>query len=90
LETINLHASPARRITLEIVSVRVERVQDISEEDAEAEGINCADPFKVPYRGLYIADAPLRYAFLWDSINAKRGFGWDKNPWVWVIEFKRV
>lgn len=33
-----------------------------------------------------------RFGFqqLWDSINAKRGYGWDKNPWVWVIEFRRV
>ena len=27
---------------------------------------------------------------LWDSINKKRGYGWDKNPWVWVVEFKRI
>jgi hypothetical protein len=30
------------------------------------------------------------YECLWDSINAKRGYGWDENPWVWVIEFERV
>ena len=30
------------------------------------------------------------FRVLWDSINAKRGFGWDVNPWVWVIEFKKV
>lgn len=30
------------------------------------------------------------FAMLWDNINAKRGFGWDANPWVWVVEFRRV
>jgi hypothetical protein len=30
------------------------------------------------------------YSELWEMINAKRGFGWDANPWVWVIEFKRI
>ena len=80
----------ASRIRLEIASVRVERVRDISEKDAEAEGIDCTEPFKVPYRGQYMATPELRFSFLWDSINAKRGFGWDVNPWVWRIEFKRL
>lgn len=68
----------ASRITLEVVSVRVERVQDITPEDARAEGIE----------HLY---APRNaFASLWDSINAKRGAGWTVNPWVWVVEFKVV
>jgi hypothetical protein len=75
----------ASRITLEIVNIRVERVQDISEEDAKAEGTkglydDWAGPGKLTYRKPYKA--------LWDSINSKRGYGWDVNPWVWVIEFK--
>lgn len=79
------------RITLEIVSVRVERVQDISEADAIAEGI---DEWEEMFRcgtdsdPCWTRDARLAYAWLWDSINAKRGFGWDTNPWVWVVEFK--
>jgi hypothetical protein len=68
----------ASRITLEIVNVRVERVQDISEEDAKAEGVTCPS-FINPRQAYYD---------LWDSINAERGYGWDVNPYVWVIEFK--
>ena len=74
----------ASRITLEITGVRVERVQDISEEDARAEGI--PDEYRAGHRIYYRP----RFKTLWDSINAKRGFGWDSNPWVWVVEFKRV
>lgn len=73
----------ASRITLEIVSIRVERVQAISRGDATCEG--CPFP--------NMADGPNPkwwFRDLWDSINAKRGYGWDANPWVWVIEFKRV
>jgi hypothetical protein len=71
----------ASRITLEIVNVRVERVQEITETGAILEGVD-ASKYEKSYR----------YAFtqLWDSINAKRGFGWDANPWVWVLEFKKV
>jgi hypothetical protein len=67
----------ASRILLEITNVRVERVQEISVADAKAEGV-C---------GL---SARAEFLMLWDSINAKRGFGWDANPWVWVIEFRRT
>jgi len=70
----------ASRITLEVTGVRVEQLQEISESDAQAEGV---DPIvaKVPTH----RDA---YRYLWDEIN---GVGsWNANPWVWVIEFKRV
>jgi hypothetical protein len=66
------------RLTLEIVSVRVERLNDISPEDAQAEGIEPGDG----RRG--------RFRVLWDSINAKRGYPWTSDPWVWVIEFKKI
>jgi hypothetical protein len=72
----------ASRITLEITRIRAERVQDISEEDCIAEGIKDS--------GLGVVDLLLSYAVLWDSINAKRGYSWESNPWVWVIEFKRL
>lgn len=76
----------ASRIMLEITSVLVERVQDISEDDAKAEG---AAPSIV---GTDLEHLKYRAGFqsLWDSINAKRGFGWETNPWLWVIKFKRV
>jgi len=73
------------RITLEIVSVRVERLQDISESDAAAEGVK-----GIPRsRDLFPTD-DFRYPFkmLWESINGAGS--WDANPWVWCIEFKQV
>ena len=73
------------RITLEVTRIYAERVQEISEADAIAEGIK-RDMY--PIDGLY--QPQQLYAELWDSINAKRGYGWDVNPWVWVIEFRRI
>lgn len=86
------------RITLEITDVRVERVQDISEEDAKAEGIapakSCPVGDRRPWSGdlgrTWWSDPRIAFLTLWDSINAKRGFGWDVNPFVWVIAFKRI
>jgi hypothetical protein len=69
----------AARITLEVTDVRVERLQAISEADAVAEGI---DPV------LYRKSAQAGYRDLWEAING-RGT-WGNNPWVWVVEFKRV
>jgi hypothetical protein len=69
----------ASRITLEVTDVRVERVQNITDEDALAEGVD---------QDGYIPR--VQFKNLWDSINAKRGAGWDVNPWVWVIEFERI
>lgn len=72
----------ACRLVLEIESIRVERLQEISGEDAVAEGVRSL----LPYNGI----AQCEFLELWDSINAKRGFDWDANPWVWVVEFKRA
>lgn len=73
----------ASRITLEITDIRLERVQDISEEDVLAEGV-----LQMGFvdRGGYYSG----FADLWDSIYASSGIGWDTNPWVWVIHFKVV
>lgn len=76
----------ASRITLEITSVRVERLQDISEEDAKADGCE---------RGLFEVEkcngwTPFRLGFclLWDNINGPGS--WDLNPWVWCVSFRRI
>ncbi len=63
----------ASRLVLEITQLRVERLQKITDEDVLKEGITLQEDFKA----------------LWNSINVERGFGWNKNPWVWVIEFKK-
>lgn len=84
----------ASRINLEITGVRVERVQEITEEDSRAEGIidgGCLNCGKSEPCGCANPEPDARDAFiwLWNSINEKRGFGWDANPWVWVVEFRR-
>jgi hypothetical protein len=78
----------ASRILLEVTEVRVQRVQDISEEDAKAEGVT--DHFPATECN---SDRPYRegYAHLWDSINGKRpGCAWADNPWVWAVTFRRI
>ena len=86
----------ASRIDLEVVSVRVERLQDLTEEDAKAEGIEkgntyyYGDPHPVKGSPKCYNTAKEAFAGLWDSLNAKRGFGWEQNNWLWVVEFKRI
>jgi hypothetical protein len=72
----------ASRILLEVADIRVERLQDIREEDAKAEGV-----VDIIFQSLTRRDL---FAALWNKINAKRGYGWDTNPWVWVVSFKPV
>lgn len=83
----------ACRIVLQLTGVRIERLQDISESDAAAEGVE-SEFANAPFAGTFgsLCGRQHRYGYqtLWDSLNAKRGFGWDSNPWVWVVEFKRV
>ena len=97
----------ASRISLEILAVRVEQLNDISKADAEAEGIEGinrpigGDDYETYWRDYSLSDADadgwpyLRdgkqvesYKTLWEKINGKGS--WDENPWVWVVEFKRI
>jgi len=82
----------ASRITLEITEVRVERVQEISEGDARAEGVSWPEGAQESNIRKWGSEqtARMRFADLWDSINAKRGYSWESNPWVWVITFRRM
>lgn len=75
----------ASRILLDISRVRVERVRDISYEDIDAEGTPPV-PGQISYRNDYYQRLK-DFEHLWDSLYAKRGFGWAINPWVWVIEW---
>ena len=68
------------RILLEVNGVRVERLQDISEADAAAEGVDCIRDLDPTYR-----DA---YRHLWKDLNGAGS--WEANPWVWVVGFKRL
>ncbi|MBU5667242.1 hypothetical protein KQJ14_17800, partial [Enterobacteriaceae bacterium S32_ASV_15] len=83
----------ASRILLEITDVRVERLNDISEEDARAEGIidggclNCGEPEPCGCANPE-PDATDAFAYLWQSIYGQEN--WNANPWVWVIEFNRI
>lgn len=74
----------ASRLTLEITGVRVQQLQEISEEDAKAEGAE----WQMVTAESYI-DARQDFAEKWDSINGKRA-PWASNPWVWAISFRRV
>lgn len=89
----------AARLFLTVKNIRVERLQDISEEDAIKEGIKefkltASNGVTLLY-GLNAEQSVMNYtaksAFedLWDSINKVRGYGWDTNCWTWVVEFER-
>lgn len=90
----------ASRLTLRVTDVRVQRVQEISEADAVAEGIERLksrrgfyDPTKskgVVHLGEYFDWATDAFGVLWDSLNAKRGYGWDENPWVAAYTFEVI
>lgn len=76
----------AARIFLRVTNVRVERLWDITETDVRKEGFS--DHFDIETDTFY----PCGYFFkhTWNSLYAKRGLGWDTNPWVWVYEFEMI
>lgn len=93
LETEKWHPSIfmprwASRITLEITNIRVERVWGIRRDKKNW----IAEGYTKPFEGTitWALEADRWFAKLWDSINAKRGYSWESNPWVWVIEFKKI
>ncbi|MEA4865332.1 MAG: hypothetical protein VB088_08040 [Sphaerochaeta sp.] len=71
------------RLTLEITDIRVERLPDITNDDARAEGII---PEIIAGHAYYLGE----FHDFWNSLNAKRGYPWESNPWVWAISFKVV
>ena len=71
----------ASRITLVILNVRMERLQEITPEDVRSEGV-----IEEAGDGLELRD---KFANIWDSIYEKK-LPWSSNPWVWVIEFRRI
>ncbi len=70
----------ASRITLEVTNVDVERLGAMTPEEAIAEGISHE-------KGV---DPIVTFAKLWDSLNEKRGFSWQSNPWIWILRFRKV
>ena len=90
----------ASRLTLEVTGVRVERLQATTPRDCAAEGImlqrwideEAGKPLPQHDPGEEADGEELLQKFrkLWDRLNAKRGFGWDVNPWVWKVEFRRI
>lgn len=82
----------AARIWLKVTDVRVERLQDITDDGAKAEGANWKNGKNVGWEEKMKRTAVERFAEIWDSTIKKSDldrYGWNANPWVWVIEFER-
>jgi hypothetical protein len=80
----------AARIWLEITKVRVEKLQEITEEDAKAEGCPSIMTRDINYQLIDGVIPTFWFEEKWNDLNTKRGYGWDSNCWVWVLEFKKV
>ena len=84
----------AARSIYQYASIDVERVQEISRDDAKAEGVSGV--WKNPpekgehYSRVMLNPYVANYSVLWDEINAERGYPWDSNPWVWVLGYVPV
>ena len=82
----------AARIWLKVTNVRVERLQDITDDGAKAEGANWKNGQNVGWEEKMKRTATERFAEIWNSTIKKSDldrYGWEANPWVWVIEFER-
>ena len=80
----------ASRLWLEVVEIQAQRLQDITEADAMAEGVTIH--LDAVMAGAVAQDTPARMEFwsLWNSIHNKDGLGWERNPFVWVVTFKQL
>lgn len=81
----------AARIFLKVTSVRVERLHDITEDGIRAEGITCDKEYE-EFKNAAESNCEVKFATLWDSTVNKKdidNYGWNANPYVWVIEFER-
>lgn len=74
----------ACRLELKIKQLKIEQLKFITESDAQAEGVT----IPAPKTWIHSASYREEYSKLWDKLNKERGYGWDKNPLVWVIEFE--
>lgn len=79
----------ASRLTLRVTEIRVQRVQEIGEEDALAEGFPETPADLEPIQGIPWLSAREWFRGLWDDINAKPGRTWEDSPWVWVVHFEK-
>jgi len=75
----------ASRILLTVENIRIERLQDVSEDDAIQEGCS----YQIKDSKYFHRSARGAFMLTWNRINAKRGYGWSANPWVWVVTFRR-
>lgn len=91
----------ASRITLEVKDVRVEKLKDLTDDDARAEGVRGFGGMVGANTAMLVTGTSsleeaelytlcMNFIELWDGINKKRGYGWDTNPWVWIVEFEKV
>lgn len=84
------------RITLEITDIRVKKLQEIGYNDLVREGVEDTFPVLALYGTVFVPalysdifkETITKFGQLWDSLNAKRGYSWATNPWVWVISFR--
>lgn len=82
----------AARIFLKVRSVRIERLNEITEEDAKAEGVEPLVVSAGPINRIVKTDMSYKrpFTYLWDRLNKRRGYLWESNHWVWVYEFTRA
>lgn len=75
----------ASKLLLKVTNIRFERLQEITERDAMKEGFL---GYYDSYADEQVTEATDDFVLLWDSLNKHRGYGWDSDPWVWVVEFE--